>query len=106
MKTATHKRPICLPTLKILSDYWTLRIIDELSGGKALRFTELERQLDDVNTATLSKRLKNMCHQGLSKRQEISRADVVYSLTELGEEVVPILAAINRFSELASRQHS
>lgn len=98
MTTLHTKQPICLPSLKILSDYWTLRIIDELSGDRTCRFNELERLLDGVNTATLSKRLREMQESGLIKRIENSRADVDYSLTELGNEAVPILNAVNNFS--------
>lgn len=98
MTTLNTKQPICLPSLKILSDYWTLRLIDELSDGGSLRFNELERRLDGINTATLSKRLKEMLESGLIDRIESSRADVAYSLTSLGTEAIPILNAVNHFS--------
>lgn len=95
--------PICLPSLKILSDYWTLRIIDELSNGSALRFNEIERRLETANTATLSKRLKDMLDSGLVLRNEISRSDVSYTLTELGKEAIPLLKAVNHFSNAKQR---
>ncbi len=102
MTTLNMKQPICLPSLKILSDYWTLRIIDELSDDNTLRFNEIERRLEGVNTATLSKRLRDMQRSGLLTRIENSRADVTYSLTPLGNEAIPILKAVNHFS--ASKQ--
>lgn len=98
MTTLNTKLPICLPSLKILSDYWTLRVIDELSGSVTLRFNEIERRLEGVNTATLSKRLKEMQEAGLITRTENSRADVTYCLTALGKEAMPILDAVNHFS--------
>ena len=98
MTTLNKKQPICLPSLKILGDYWTLRIIDELSEGAELRFNELERRLDDINTATLTKRLKEMQANGLVCRSEHSRADVSYNLTNLGKEAIPLLKAVNHFS--------
>jgi len=103
MTTLHTKQPVCLPSLKILSDYWTLRIIDELSGGNTLRFNEIERHLEGVNTATLSKRLKDMQASGLVTRTESSRADVTYKLTELGDAAIPILKAVNSFSEAKQR---
>lgn len=103
MKTLDTKQPICLPSLKILSDYWTLRLIGELSAGSALRFNELERRIVGVNTATLAKRLKDMQVAGLIDRVEKSRADVTYSLTELGRHAIPLLDAINHFSEAKER---
>ena len=98
MTTLHTKQPICLPSLKILSDYWTLRVIDELSDGGELRFNEIERRLEGVNTATLSKRLKEMQESQLIYRVEKSRADVAYRLAELGTEAIPLLNAINHFS--------
>lgn len=98
MATLNTKQPICLSSLKILSDYWTLRVIDELSDGSTLRFNELERRLEGVNTATLSKRLKDMQDGNLVHRVEKSRADVTYSLTDLGNQAIPLLKAINNFS--------
>jgi len=98
MTTLHTKQPICLPSLKILSDYWTLRVIDELSDGSTLRFNEIERRLEGVNTATLSKRLKEMQESSLVTRVENSRADVTYRLTELGTEAIPLLNAVNHFS--------
>ena len=98
MTTLNTKQPICLPSLRILSDYWTLRVIDELSEGTTLRFNEIERRLVGVNTATLSKRLKEMQESGLITRTEASRADVAYSLTDLGHEAIPLLNAVNHFS--------
>lgn len=103
MTTLHTKQPICLPSLKILSDYWTLRVIDELSDGSMLRFNELERRIEGVNTATLSKRLKDMQDSNLIDRVEKSRADVTYSLTELGSQAIPLLNAVNHFSDAKQR---
>lgn len=103
MSTLNTKQPICLPSLKILSDYWTLRVVDELSVANELRFNEIERRIDGINTATLSKRLKDMQESGLIHRNERSRADVTYRLTELGMETIPILNAVNHFSEAKQR---
>lgn len=104
MPTLNTKQPICLPSLKILSDYWTLRLIDELSDGNTLRFNEIERRLVGVNTATLAKRLKDMQEAGLIFRNETSRADVAYGLTELGNQAIPLLHAVNHFSTHMSKR--
>ena len=106
MSTLDTKQPICLPSLKILSDYWTLRVIDELSDCSSLRFNELERRLDGINTATLSKRLREMQESQLITRTEKSRADVTYNLTNLGKEAIPLLKAVNQFSSAKQRLSS
>ena len=94
---STKRQQVCLPSLRLLGDYWTLRIIDELSDG-SLRFCELERKLEGVNTATLAKRLKDMQGSGLLEREERSKADVTYDLTSLGQAALPLIDAVNEFS--------
>ena len=92
------KNPVCRDSLKILGDFWTMMIIDILSDGP-LRFRDLENRIQDVNSATLTNRLKSMTSAGLIVRNEQSRADVTYTLTTLGEQAIPILNAVNNFSD-------
>jgi DNA-binding HxlR family transcriptional regulator len=99
----TTKQAVCLPSLKILGDFWTLRILDALADGSTLRFNEIERRLEDVNTATLAKRLKEMQENQLITRTENSRSDVTYALTPLGNEALPLLNAVNHFSDASQR---
>lgn len=98
----TTKNPICRKGLKLLGDFWTMMIIDMLSDGP-LRFRDLEQQIEGVNSATLTKRLKAMQIAGLIERNEQSRADVAYALTPLGKKALPILTAVNEFSRHAAR---
>lgn len=99
----TSKNPICKESLKILGDFWTMMIIDVLSDGP-LRFRDLEQKLEHVNTATLTTRLKNMQQAGLLHREEVSRADVSYELTDLGKQAVPIMKAVSNFANYAKNQ--
>lgn len=100
MATLDTDNSICLPSLKLLGDYWSLRIIDVLSDGE-LRFCEIERKIEGVNTATLSSRLKKLELGGQISRNEHTRADVSYELTKLGIKVLPVLQAINEYSKAA-----
>lgn len=93
----TANNPVCKASLKLLGDFWTMLIVDCLSDGP-LRFKELERKMDSVNTATLSSRLKNMQTAGLIDRIEASRADVSYELTDLGRQAIPVLEAMDKFA--------
>lgn len=106
MNSTVSKQTLCLPSLKILGDFWTLRILDVLADGSSLRFNEIERRLEDVNTATLAKRLKEMQENQLISRIENSRADVTYTLTSLGKEALPLLDAVNHFSDANQRLRS
>jgi DNA-binding HxlR family transcriptional regulator len=98
----TTKNPVCVDSLKLLGDFWTMMIVDKLSDGP-LRFRDLENQIDSVNTATLTSRLKSMQAMNLITRNEQSRADVTYQLTEMGEKVIPVLNAVNDFSAYAKK---
>ena len=99
----TAKNPVCVDSLKLLGDFWTMMIIDKLSDGP-LRFRDLENQIEGVNTATLTNRLKTMQAFKLIVRKEQSRADVTYDLTDMGKKAVPILTAVNEFSDYAKKQ--
>ena len=100
--SVTTKNPVCSESIKLLGDFWTMMIIDMLSDGP-LRFRDLEKKIKNVNTSTLSTRLKTMHTAGLLIRTEQSRADVSYELTELGKKAVPILNAVNDFSAFAKK---
>lgn len=100
----TTKNPVCKDAIKVLGDYWTMMIIDMLSDSP-LRFHDLERRIEGVNTATLSTRLRNMQSSKLIKRTELSRSDVTYELTELGKQAVPVLTVIGDFSAYVEKNH-
>ena len=85
--------------LKLLGDYVTLRIVDFLRVNE-LRFTELQRSMGDVNSVTLSNRLKRLEAAGVIERKEatIDRQPVAYRLTVLGKGLLPVLREIQNFT--------
>ncbi len=85
--------------LKLLGDYTTLRIVDTLRL-RELRFTEIARAIVDTNSVTLTNRLKRLESAGLIEREEatVDRQSVVYRLTEIGADLLPILRAIQNFT--------
>jgi len=97
MSELDKDNPICINTLKLMSDFWTMRIIDALSDSQ-LRFCEIESKLETINTATLSNRLKKLEDNKLIIRTEKSRADVTYQLSDIGTKSLPILKSINDFA--------
>lgn len=86
--------------LKILGDYWTLTIIQTLSD-RGIRFSELARELPHINPTTLTNRLKKLELQRIIRRQKetVDKLSVVYSLTNKGQEILPILAQIKLFAD-------
>ena len=57
MQTPSSVSPTCEKSLRLLGDFWTLRIIESLKDGK-LRFCEIQRSVGNVNPATLTKKLQ------------------------------------------------
>lgn len=86
-------------SLKLLGDYWSLAIIQELQAGER-RFCEIERTLTGINPTTLSGRLKKLEHTKLVRRETVSddRRAVIYTLTDKGLAVLPIIKDIADFA--------
>lgn len=84
---------------KVVGDAWTLAIIDVLSETTR-RFNELQRAVD-VSPTTLTDRLKKLEQLGLiaQQKQTVDQLSVIYSLTEKGKEMLPVLRAIESFSK-------
>lgn len=86
-------------TLKILGDFWTLRIIGALESGP-MRFCEIERTLQNSNPVTLTNRLKKLEKFSYVARsaETVDRQSVSYALTTKGEKVLPVVASLRDLS--------
>ena len=86
--------------LKMLGDFWTLAIIQALYDGEK-RFSQLERELADANPSTLTNRLKKLEKQKIiqRKKETLDKLSVVYSLTDKGRGILPVLEQIRIFAE-------
>ncbi|CAN5194212.1 hypothetical protein BH11ACT2_BH11ACT2_11460 [soil metagenome] len=90
--------------LKLVADYWVLRIIEELDRADApQRFCALQRGLEGVSPVTLTARLRALDERGLVTRIEGSegKASVSYELSDRGRQALPIVQAISVFAGLA-----
>ncbi len=79
-------------TLAIIGGKWKSLILWHLSF-KTLRFSQLQRRLAKVTQKMLTQQLRELEADGLIHREVYAEVPprVEYSLTELGESVVPIL---------------
>ncbi len=79
-------------TLEIIGGKWKSLILWHLNG-KTLRFSQLQRRLLKVTQKMLTQQLRELEAAGLIHRQVYAEVPprVEYSLTELGQSVVPIL---------------
>jgi DNA-binding HxlR family transcriptional regulator len=77
---------------KVFSGKWSILIMYHLKHG-ALRYGELQRRMDDITQATLTKQLRMLEDFGLVSRYVYSEIPpkVEYSLTDLGKAFNPVL---------------
>jgi DNA-binding HxlR family transcriptional regulator len=81
-------------TLEVLGDKWSLIVIRDIIFGGRRHFRELlTKSLEGISSSMLADRLKMLLDQGIiSKADDPShKQKAIYSLTEQGIELVPIL---------------
>ncbi|MCF8409197.1 MAG: helix-turn-helix transcriptional regulator [Crocinitomicaceae bacterium] len=81
--------------LDIIGGKWAMPIIYHLSKGK-MRFKELERNVEGINTRMLVKELKNMDANGIITREVFATVPptVEYTLTVKGEKLLPSITSL------------
>lgn len=86
-------------TMKLVGDYWTLRLVDVIRDDE-VRFCEIERRLPDINPATLTARLKKLEDAEIIGRlvETKDKQSVSYMLTSRGKNLLPILESIKIFT--------
>jgi len=84
---------------KVVQGKWTMVILYFLSQ-RVFRFGELNRQMPMVTQAYLTKELRLLEDYGLVNRKVYPQVPpkVEYSLTPLGQEFIPVLKALEKFS--------
>ena len=94
-KTCTIK-----DVLDIIGGKWAMPIIYILSKGK-MRFKELERTVEGINTRMLVKELKNMEANGIVTREVFATVPptVEYSLTVKGEKLLPSIVSLHKWGQ-------
>lgn len=78
--------------MEIIGNKWTALILRDLTSG-AKRFGELEKSLAGISPRTLSQRLTDLEEHGIITKQTFAEVPprCEYTLTEKGEDLVPIL---------------
>ncbi|WP_369254474.1 winged helix-turn-helix transcriptional regulator [Streptomyces sp. R35] len=82
--------------LDVVGDRWTLLVVRELLLRGPCRFTDVKNGLPGVAANLLSSRLKELEAAGLITREDAPPpvATVLYSLSETGLELEPVLKAL------------
>ncbi|MBS1665841.1 MAG: helix-turn-helix transcriptional regulator [Bacteroidetes bacterium] len=86
--------------LDIIGGKWAMPIIYNLSKGK-MRFKELERSIEGINTRMLVKELKNMEANGIITRDVFATVPptVEYTLTLKGEKLLPSIRSLHSWGQ-------
>ena len=86
--------------LDIIGGKWAMPIIYHLSKGK-MRFRELERNVEGINTRMLVKELKNMEANGIITREVFATVPptVEYTLTNKGEKLLPSIVSLHSWGQ-------
>jgi DNA-binding HxlR family transcriptional regulator len=82
-------------TLEVVGDRWSLLVIRDMMFGNIRHFRELlTRSEEGISSNILADRLKTLLEQGIITREDdpTHKQKGIYSLTERGIEMLPILA--------------
>ena len=96
----TQKTCSLREVLDIIGGKWAMPIIYILSKGK-MRFKELERSIEGINTRMLVKELKNMEANGIITREVFATVPptVEYALTPKGEKLLPSIRSLHQWGQ-------
>jgi len=98
--------PCCTSlTMNIIGGKWKTVIVYHLIKGK-LRYNELRKLMPTVTERTLSLQLKKLEEDHIVQRDvhhEKPPLKVFYSLTELGETLIPIVQSIADWGESVAK---
>lgn len=85
---------------KIIGSKWTILILNSLLKGTK-RFGELQKELDNINPKTLSKRLHDLEKEGYIKKKIFAEVPlhVEYSLTKKAEVFKKVVKAVKTCGE-------
>lgn len=86
--------------LDIIGGKWSMPIIYILSKGK-MRFKEIERSVEGINTRMLVKELKNMEMNGIVTREVFATVPptVEYTLTDKGLKLLPSIVSLHNWGQ-------
>ena len=86
-------------SLDVVGDRWTLLIVRELAIRGSLRYTDIRNGLPGIASNLLAERLRELERAGVVSREEAPPpiATALFSLTERGERLVPVLDELRRW---------
>ncbi|MEO1551810.1 MAG: helix-turn-helix domain-containing protein [Pseudomonadota bacterium] len=88
------------PLVEAISGKWKLLIIYWLAQD-IMRFNQLQRSLGRITHRTLTRQLSELIEDGFVARKDFKTIPphVEYSLTSLGQSLIPLLQTMHEWSE-------
>ncbi|GAA0790094.1 winged helix-turn-helix transcriptional regulator [Hathewaya limosa] len=88
-------------TLEVISGKWKSLILWNLGIYKIIRFNEFQNIIPSISQKMLTQQLRDLEKNNLINRKSYNQVPpkVEYSLTELGNELIPILEKMNVWGE-------
>jgi DNA-binding HxlR family transcriptional regulator len=92
--------------LEVIGDRWTLLVIRDLMFAGKRHFREFLQSEESISSNILADRLGSLLDNGLIQRQEnpTHAQKAIYSLTEKGLDLLPVLIAISRWNQKHDRR--
>lgn len=91
-------RPIMV-LLDLLGRRWALRVLWELSDGRAMTFRELQHAAGDISSSVLTSRLQELAEAGL-----VTHAGG-YDLTDHGRSLLDLMTPLDAWAKEWSADH-
>ena len=88
-------------TLEIISGKWKALILWNLGNYGIIRFNEFKRRIPEITQKMLTQQLRDLENNKLISRKIYPQVPpmVEYSLTELGENLIPILEEMDKWGK-------
>lgn len=95
-------------TLGLIGGKWKGVVLYHLLAGEVLRFNELRRLLPNITQRMLTNQLRELECDGLVARTVYAQVPpkVEYRLTEYGQTLAPVLAALKAWGDAHVQRHT
>lgn len=86
--------------LNVITGKWKIAILCELNRGNC-RLRDLEKYNPEATKRALTQQLSELVKDGIIQKKDFNEfpKKVVYSLTQRGEELIPVLYTLGEFGE-------
>ena len=90
-----------LYALEVMGGKWKIPIVWFLYGNEEVRYNELKRRVRGITSIMLTKCLRELENADIVRRKQYDEIPphVAYSLTENGEQLIPVLKKLCNWGE-------